>query len=214
MLSLSRRSFAGFAMLVVLGLFAVVFPSGGRPAVAGPAPAPKRYWVYRDAESKENNGHWTNVMPAEGAKMLKLNMAWKTDPNAGATCVRVDIKWQEPLWCGLAVSSQPDYWGEDVKKEAFDLSGAKKLVFHARGAAGGEYIQVKCAITGDKKFGDSAKGPAESEWIKLDKSWKAYEVDLSKTNLKRVVTPFCFVSNKDYNDKDITFFLDDISIDY
>ena len=38
-------------------------------------PAPERFGIYRDADSKTNNGHWTNFMPEEAAKMVKLNLA-------------------------------------------------------------------------------------------------------------------------------------------
>jgi hypothetical protein len=110
----------------------------------------------------------------------------------------------------LAVSCAADYWGEQASDTAYDLSKVRKLVFWARGERGGEVVRVSVAITGDKPFGDSARAPAESEWLTLGKGWKQYEVDLRGVNLKRVVTPFVILSNKDYNTRDITFYLDDI----
>lgn len=171
-----------------------------------------RWDIYRDSDTKENHGHFTNFMPKEAGKMLKLNLACKTDPQAGASCIRVDVRWQEPFWCGLGVSCKADYWGEKTKEAAFDLRRARKLVFFARGEKGEEMIDVKVAITGDKQFGDSAKEPASSGWISLGKGWQRHEVDLSRTDLSRCVIPFAFVTSKDRNGRDITFFLDEIYI--
>ena len=69
----------------------------GTAAVAQ-APAENRWYVYRDADSRENHGVWTNWMPAESAAMLKLNMVDGKNPNSGATCIRVDVRWQPPFW--------------------------------------------------------------------------------------------------------------------
>jgi hypothetical protein len=173
-------------------------------------PDENRWYVYRDADSRENHGVWSNWMPAEAARMLKVNMVDAKDPNSGATCIRVDVRWQPPFWAGIAVACESDYWGQRPSATAFNLRKAKKLVFHARGELGGETIQAKVAIAGDKPFGDSAKTPAATEWITLTKSWKRYELDLTGMDLARVVTPFAWVANKDYNPRDFTFYLDDI----
>ena len=169
-----------------------------------------RWYVYRDADFRDNHGHWTNVMPEEGAKMMKRNMAEKAKPHDGASCIRIDIQLKRPHWCGVAVASQPDYWGKQEKKPAFDLRAAKKLVFHARGARGGECIQVQAAITGREEFGDSAKLPAETQWLALTKDWQKYELDVTGCDLSRVVTPFVVLTNKDYNTHNFTFYLDEI----
>ncbi len=185
----------------------------GFPGVSSRAAAEDCWYVYRDSDSKENHGHWTNWMPEEAGKMIKLGMVDKRDPHSGASCVRVDVRLMEPGWCGIAVSCQADFWGEKPSDAAYNLTKAKKLVFHARGERGGESIQVKLGITGEKPFGDSAKAPAESEWVSLTKGWKKYEVDLQGVDLKRVVTPFVFVTNKDFNRaRDFTFYLDDIYV--
>lgn len=86
-------------------------------------------------------------------------------------------------------------------------------MFYAKGERGGEAIQVKVAVAGDKQFGDSALSPAATPWLTLKKTWQRYElpIDPQHTDLKRVVTPFCFVTSQDQNDaKEITFYLDHI----
>jgi hypothetical protein len=182
-------------------------------APAAPAAAVKNWYVYRDADSKENHGYFTNVIPAEGAKMLTWNMSDRADPQSGGTCMKVNCKFAAPNWCGLAVSCLPDYFGvkDSPPGTAFNLQGARRLVFWAKGEKGNEYIQVKCAAFGDKPFGDSAKTPIESEWIHLTKGWKEYHIDVSGYDLHRVINPFLFVTDKAHNeDDDITFYVDEI----
>jgi hypothetical protein len=135
----------------------------------------------------------------------------KKDPHTGETCVRVGVTLKPPFWCGIAVSCAPKFWGKKPGVPAFNLSRAKKLVFYARGDQGGEYIQVKVAITGDERFGDSAKFPAATKWLSLRKGWQRYELDLRGYDLKRVVTPFVFVTDLTHNRPgSFTFYLDDI----
>ncbi len=184
-------------------------PARGEAPLLPRPRAASRWYVYSDAGAKGNRGEWTNFMPKEAGKMIRLSLVEKDRPFAGSTCIRVDVQWLNPFWCGVAVSCLPDYWGE-TPAPAFDLRRARKLVFHARGARSGECIQVKVAIAGDKKFGDSALLPAATKWISLTDRWRRYELDLSGVNLARVVTPFCFVTSRDYNRANITFYLDEI----
>jgi hypothetical protein len=171
--------------------------------------APARWYVYSDGGASGNHGEWTNYMPAEAGKMIKLSLVDTDRPHLGKTCIKAEVQWRAPFWCGVAVSSLPDFWGEKEGK-AFDLRKAKRLVFHARGARGGEVVQFKVAIAGDKPFGDSARSPASTEWLRLTRDWQRYELDVSGLDLSRVVTPFCFVTSRDYNRGNISFFLDEI----
>ena len=169
------------------------------------------WYVYRDAGYQENHGEWTNWMPENSGEMLKLSLADRSDPASGATAVRVDvIKFEKPNWCGIAVSSYPDGWGE-TPQPVYNLRTAKKLSFRARGAKGGETIQVKVAIAGDKPYGDSAKIPFATHWITLTKTWTTYELPVEGKDLGKVITPFAFVTDKAHNpDGAFTFYLDDI----
>mgnify|MGYP001571510438 CR=1 FL=1 len=174
--------------------------------------AEMRWYVYRDADSSLNHGEWTNWMPGNAGKMVQLDLTDKTEPASGSTAVRVVVKLEDPNWCGIAVASFPDGWGLKPQPAYEELKNAKKLVFFARGHKGeGETIKVKVAIAGDKPHGDSAKIPAETEWITLGKSWKKYELSLKGYDLTRVITPFAFVTDKAHNSGGaLTFYLDDI----
>jgi hypothetical protein len=171
-------------------------------------------WLYRDAGAAENRGFWTNVIPADGRRMLRLELADASGPASGATAVRIDIDFAGAGpgggWCGLVVASAPDYWG-DRPGEALDLRGASALVFRARGARGGERIRVKAAIAGDQPFGDSALLPLDTGWIELSPDWRAYRIEAVGRDLSRTVTPFMLIANDKHNPAGgLTVFLDDI----
>ena len=61
------------------------------------------------------------------------------------------------------------------------FTGAKRLIFAARGEKGGELIECKMGgITG--QYSDSASGTTGP--IELTKDWKTYEIDLVGYGLK------------------------------
>lgn len=186
------------------------------PASSGPTADVKfskdgnRFYVHHDNGSNLNHGDWTNYMPEWSSDMLQISLDDKKDPASGTSAVRVDVKFSHP-WVGVAVASYPNAWG-DRPCPFYNLSNAEKLVFYAKGARGGETIQVKVAITGDKPFGDSAPFPAATNWITLKDKWQKYELPLNSYNLERVITPFVFVTDKSHNSgsEEMTFFLDEI----
>lgn len=169
----------------------------------------RNWYVYRDTDSAENHGHWTNFM--EGQLVTDFSLAERIDPFEGESCVRIKVKFQQPGWCGIAVSCKPEYWGKEASDTAYDLSKAQKLVFYARGDKGGEGIQVKVAIAGKERFGDSARVEGATRWIRLTKKWERYELPINQkvTDLSRTVIPFSIFADRAHNtDEEITVFLD------
>ena len=168
------------------------------------------WYVYRDAGSPENQGLWSNVVPATGNEMPRIDLADRTGPASGASAIRIDIAFASVGWCGVAVASDPGYWG-DRPGDGFDLRRARALSFRARGAAGGERIRVKAAVAGDQPFGDSAPLPIDSGWLQLSADWREYRVDTDGRDLSRVVTPFMLIANRKQNPGGrLTIFLDDV----
>jgi hypothetical protein len=168
------------------------------------------WYVYRDAGSSENHGFWSNVLPASGQEMLRIDLADRTWPASGATAIRIDIALAAVGWCGIGVASNAGYWG-DRPGEGFDLRRARALAFRARGASGGERIRVKAAVAGDQPFGDSAPLPIDSGWLQLSSDWREYRIETDGRNLSRVITPFMLIANDKHNPSgQLTVFLDDI----
>lgn len=168
------------------------------------------WYVYRDAGSPENHGLWSNVVPAAGNEMLRIDLADRAGPASGASAIRIDIAFANVGWCGIAVASDTGYWG-DRPGDGFDLRRARALSFRARGASGGERIRVKAAVAGDQPFGDSAPLPIDSGWLRLSADWREYRVDTDGRDLSRVITPFMMIANNKQNASGrLTIFLDDV----
>ncbi len=185
-------------------------------ASAPAAPEPNRFWVYAD----KNMNDWVpaNWMPAEASKMVTFVPDSRDNPQSGENCIQVKIQeWQAPYWCGIGWGTlNPDdpekaYWGE-TPAPGWDLSGAQRVVFWARAPRPCK-VQFKAAFIGDKKYGDSSPfGPA-TEWTTLTPEWKEYAIGLKGVDLSRVVTGFCWVTNKSaqpHQNEPVEFFLDSV----
>lgn len=174
--------------------------------------ASHRFWIY-GAPARNSMPFLPYAwMPGEAAKMIKLDPNSRISPNPEegetedqATCMEVSVNWRSPYWCGVAFlsgSDSPPWWCEDLRGWYYDFRqlARKRLVFFARGEAGGESIQIKFGAMGDKPFGDSLSFPAETQWLRLSKEWQRFELDLSAlkpAGLARICNGFTFVLNQD-----------------
>jgi len=141
---------------------------------------------------------WMGNIPA-----IKNDMNNAENPHSGKTAVRVDyaavdkfggVVWQDPV----------NDWGD--LDGGFDLTGATRLRFFAKGAAGGETVQFKFGVLGaEKNFRDSDSGLLV---VQLTDQWKEYAIDLAGKDLRRIKTGFVWVVEG--QGKPVTFFLDDI----
>lgn len=130
-------------------------------------------------------------------------------PYSGTTCIKIIYKTdvsQGARWVGMYWQSPANNWGE--RKGGFDLTGASKLTFWARGKNGEERIEeFKIGgISGAYPDTDTAYlGP-----VVLTKEWKQYEIDLTGKDLSYISGGFCWSTNLDANPEGATFYLDDI----
>jgi len=125
-------------------------------------------------------------------------------PRAGKTCLKVTYAAADN-WGGVIWQDSANDWGDHPG--GLDLTGAAKLSFWARGAAGGEVVAFQFGlITKDKTYSDSAGGKFEG--IALTKAWKRYTLDLKGLDLSRIKTGFCWTLAA--TGKPVTFYLDDI----
>ena len=136
-------------------------------------------------EESEENSH-------SGSTCLKFTYTAKTSQGAG--------------WAGVYWQSPVNNWGE--VKGGYDLRGAQKITFWAKGEEGGEIIN-RFGIGGiGGNYPDSATreiGP-----IYLKKEWKQYKIDLSGLNLSCVSGGFYWMTDKQSCPEGIVFYLDDI----
>jgi hypothetical protein len=165
------------------------------------------FHVYRERLSRLNHYIPSGWMGDSGA--IRLDDGWKENPYSGKTC----MKWtytgesaQGAGWAGVFWQNPANNWGRI--KGGYDLSGATKLTFYARGEKGGEVVEFKMGgITGD--YSDTAEvttGP-----ISLTKDWKQYAINLRGQDLSYIVGGFCWVaSSLDASEGGIVFYLDEI----
>lgn len=125
------------------------------------------------------------------------------NPHSGKSALKAEYKAADN-WGGVVWQSPANDWGD--KAGGFDLSGAKKLTFWARGAQGGEKVEFGYGVLDrDKKFYDTAKGKISTT---LTSDWKQYEVAIGDVDLSRIKTGFYWTAAA--TGAPITFYLDDI----
>lgn len=140
-------------------------------------------------------------------KALALEPNCTNKPHSGKTCFQIDYK-DTKDWGGVVWQSPPDDWGD--LPGGFDLTGAKRLVFWARGDHGGEVVSFEFGLLGaDKKYPDTASGKLNK--AALTKDWKRYEIELLGKDLSRIKTGFCFVVAAEGSP--IRFYLDDVTFE-
>ena len=97
-------------------------------------------------------------------------------------------------------------WGDTPG--GFDLTGASKLSFWARGAEGGEKVSIGIGNIGnDKRYHDTFSGKKD---LTLTSEWQQFEIDLTGKNLTRIKSALYFTTSSDGKPK--TFFLDGVII--
>jgi hypothetical protein len=163
--------------------------------------------VYVDNNSKMNHFAPSGWMGDYGD--IKINLVETSDTRSGASCIKVVYSakmTQGAGWMGIYWQQPANNWGE--RKDGYNLTGAKRLSFWARGDKGGEKIaEFKMGgITGSFPDSDSASiGP-----ITLTKKWVHYTIDLKDKDLSNVIGGFCFSASKDDNPDGFIIYLDDI----
>ncbi len=193
--------------------------SGGSTTVGGSSSGNAgdgNFYIYKDAEDPLNHGFWTNWM-LDGATINASTYNCAETPHSGSHCIKYDVTYKDPWWGGMAVVSQPNYWGDvpsAPENPAYNLTGAKKLVFWARGQDGGEKVSFTMASLNGQKYGDSAKTPPKSGNLTLNKAWTKYELDVSGQDLSRIVNPFSWFGIGSADQVRQVFYLDDVYYEY
>ena len=164
--------------------------------------------VYTNIGSRDNHYTPSGFMP--DGKCLVFNDRWTENCHSDSTCMKVvydvECSKQGARWAGIYWQNPAGNWGS--RKGGFNLVGATKLTFWARGEKGGERIEeVKIGgVTGDYPDTDVASiGP-----VILTPEWKEYTIDLRGKDLSYISGGFSWSTNTDVNPESCTFYLDDI----
>lgn len=198
---------SGLSAAAVLLFLSTVSVSAQTPTEEKPF---KRFSVYKDKSSRENHYVPSGYMPTGECLEMKDNT--KEGCKEGKSCIKViydvNCSRESRQWAGIYWLSPADNWGD--RKGGYNLTGAKQLVFWARGEKGGEQIaEFKVGGIGtNRDFPDTDSatiGP-----VILSKEWRQYEIDLRGKDLSYISGGFAWTANTDQNEDSCTFFLDDI----
>lgn len=166
------------------------------------------FFVYKDVGSRENHFVPSGFMP--NGKCLEFNDRWQEQCHEGRTCIKIvyDVacSLEDQKWAGIYWLNPANNWGS--RKGGYNLEGAERLTFWARGEKGGERIEEfkVGGITGDYPDTDMAViGP-----VILSPEWRQYSIDLRGKDLSYISGGFSWATNVDVNPGDCTFYLDNI----
>lgn len=145
---------------------------------------------------------------------LGFDDSYSNNSYSGKTCIKITYNAKESHggdWAGIYWQNPLNNWGQ-IKGGGFDLRGATKLAFWARGDKGGERIEEFGMgwPMGDCPDSDTAK----IETLILTKDWQKYTIDITDKNLKYLSCGFYFFVRKEFNPKGCVFYLDDITYEY
>lgn len=119
------------------------------------------------------------------AEAISLEPNCTDNPKFGANCLEFKYSRVDD-WGGVVWQSPEGDWGE--RPGGYDLTGAKKLTFWARGSTGGEEIKFGFGILGrEKKYFDTAK---DEMTVKLVQDWKQFTFSVSEADLTRIKSGF------------------------
>ena len=166
------------------------------------------FYVFRAKGAKENHYVPSGFMP--NGNCLSFTEAWQENCQEGKSCVKIvyDIECSrgDQKWAGIYWLNPANNWG--TRKGGYNLTGAKKLTFWARGERGGEQVQefTVGGVSGDYPDSDTAVvGP-----IILGTQWRQYTIDLRGKDLSYISGGFSWTSSEEVNQEDCTFYLDNI----
>ncbi len=160
------------------------------------------FCIYENGSSPQNHYIPSGWMGKTSA--IKMNLGWVENPHSAPSCMQFQFN-SAADWGGIVWQDPADDWGD--RDGGWNLTGAKKLVFWARGEQGGEVVSFKFGVLGrEKNFFDSASGGLAG--VTLTKTWKEYTIDLTNQNLARIKTGFGWsLAGQGHP---VRFYLDDI----
>jgi len=140
---------------------------------------------------------------------LTFDDAWTANARKN-TCIKITYSGragQGNKWAGIYWQHPANNWGNSPTG-GFDLTGATKLTFWARGEEGGEKIDTFKVGGINGAHPDSSMSQLSS--VTLTKEWTEYTIPLEGKDLSRIIGGFCWATSKALNPRGLTMYLDDI----
>lgn len=181
--------------------------TAAREVAAAPAGEFKQFRVYVDQGYFKNHFIPSGWMGDVGD--IGFSDACTVEPQSRRTCIKITYsaeRKQGAGWAGVYWQDPANNWGS--MKGGYDLTGAKKLTFWARGDKGGEVVtEFKMGgLAGEySDTASSAIGP-----VVLTKDWRQYTIDLEGEDLSNVIGGFAVILSSMENPQGATIYLDNI----
>jgi hypothetical protein len=197
-----QHSMVRWVMLYVLGGVCASVPTTRAEEAASTNSVKMPFTVFDEKGS--TNNHYIASGWMGNTKGIKLDEGHTSNPHGGKTCLRFEYN-ESGEWAGVVWQDPANDWGD--QPGGWNLTGATKLKFWARGDKGGETVTFKFGVLGsDKKYSDTAAGDAGA--VRLTKEWQEYTIDLAGKDLTRIKTGFVWTLAG--QGSPVIFFLDDI----
>ncbi len=166
------------------------------------------FYVFTSKGSRKNHYIPSGFMP--NGECTDFSDTWQENCKTAKTCMKVDYDVEcsrkDQKWAGIYWLNPANNWG--TRKGGYDLTGATRLTFWARGEKGGEQVQefTVGGVSGDYPDSDTAViGP-----VILGTQWRQYTIDLRGKDLSYISGGFAWTTSEDVNPEDCTFYLDEI----
>ena len=179
-----------------------------------------RVYVYSDFSDSRNAFTQHGYMSGGSVAASVIDEA-SPAAYSGITSIKATVPIAPGAWSGwtfaTGILSQGSIvprmdWGEQDARQ--DLSGARKLVLHAR-AADGQTALVEFKMGAMIGAYPDSSGAQSSGVVSLADQWKTVEIDLRGADLSRIAAGLSFVLNDDNLPKNlVTFYLDEIYYDF
>jgi hypothetical protein len=209
-----KKAFFSFMFVTVMLSCTFAFEKVASPSakyIAFPEQPFQKFVIYDEFMSKDN--HFIPSGYMGNFRDITIRPNWGVNPHTGKTCYKVMISSKNSQgagWAGVYWQNSANNWAT-VSNRGFDLTGATKLTFWARGEKGGERIsEFKIGgISGEFPDSDSAA----IYDVDLNTQWTRYSISLDKVDLKYIIGGFCFAVPLDMNAEGVVFYLDDMIIE-
>ena len=244
MIKLSLPFSRAFAILMVVALGAVNINAAGQAASPSStisstipiSPAAKwltrqmdvnssRLYVYSDFSDSRNAFTQRGAMGDGGEPVLDES---STVAYSGITSIKATVPIAIGTWSGMAFGNgilekgsnvpQMDWGNHDA---SMDLTGAKKLVIHARADDGQTAcVGFKMGIMGGEgtEYPDSTGPdgmPPGNGLVTLTDQWQTFNIDLSGADLSKIAAGFVFtVNDSNWPKSSVSVYFDDIYYDF
>ncbi len=161
--------------------------------------------VYTDHDAGGNHFYPSGWMGDLSA--ISFDSNWISECHAGSSCIKITFTAKEDNWAGIYWQDPENNWGT-ATVGGYDLSGATKITFWAKGENGGEKLEFFIGgISGDNP---DSLGKTSTGYVTLTSSWQEYTISLSSKYLSHVIGGFGWATNSSNNPNGATFYLDDI----